>query len=205
MSKQSDGVKAWRKRTKQRIIDAMGGQCCICGYSKCPWALVLHHIDPAKKAFPLSAIRASSINWAAIVAELRKCVLLCHNCHSEIHHGMIQLPTNPAQFNEHYADYKQKKLEVDKKEREAKLTPCPICKKLKHPGMVNCSVECATMARRRLDWDKIDLANLLWKLPTQQLAKQLGVSDKAIEKRSKKLGLTKPPRGYWAKKKVGKI
>jgi biotin operon repressor len=27
----------------------------------------------------------------------------------------------------------------------------------------------------------------------------LGVSDKAVEKHIKKLGLTKPPRGYWMK------
>ena len=37
--------------------------------------------------------------------------------------------------------------------------------------------------------------------PTTSIAKDLGVSDKAVEKHVKKLGLTKPPRGYWVKQK----
>jgi hypothetical protein len=45
---------------------------------------------------------------------------------------------------------------------------------------------------------------MLWERPTSEIAKNLGVSDKAIEKHSKKLGLKKPPRGYWAKIQAGK-
>ena len=37
------------------------------------------------------------------------------------------------------------------------------------------------------------------------LAEELGVSDNAIGKHIKKLGLTKSPRGYWAKLYNGKI
>lgn len=33
------------------------------------------------------------------------------------------------------------------------------------------------------------------------LAKLFGVSDKTIEKRAKQLGLSKPPMGYWVKKR----
>lgn len=47
---------------------------------------------------------------------------------------------------------------------------------------------------------KEELEKLLWIKPTQQLAKDFGVSDKAIEKWAKVYGLTKPPRGYWQKK-----
>lgn len=39
----------------------------------------------------------------------------------------------------------------------------------------------------------------LWERPTTHIAKELGVSDKAVEKYIKKLNLTKPPRGYWKK------
>ena len=49
--------------------------------------------------------------------------------------------------------------------------------------------------------DKDELQTLLWKKPTREIGKDLGVSDKAVEKHSKKLGLTKPPRGYWQKNK----
>jgi len=44
-----------------------------------------------------------------------------------------------------------------------------------------------------------ELNKLLWEKPTLAIAKDFGVSDKAIEKWSKAYGLTKPPRGYWAK------
>lgn len=44
-----------------------------------------------------------------------------------------------------------------------------------------------------------DLAVMVWQLPTSRLAKQLGVSDKAVEKRCQKLGIDKPSRGYWAR------
>ena len=39
-------------------------------------------------------------------------------------------------------------------------------------------------------------------MPTSQVAKIFNVSDKAIEKRCKKFGIEKPPRGYWAKKEA---
>ena len=47
------------------------------------------------------------------------------------------------------------------------------------------------------------LEKLIWEKPTSQVAKDLGVSDKAIEKHCKKLALKKPPRGYWAKIQAG--
>jgi hypothetical protein len=47
-----------------------------------------------------------------------------------------------------------------------------------------------------------ELQILLWEVPTTSIAKNLGVSDKAVEKWSKLYGLDKPPRGYWAKRKA---
>ena len=49
---------------------------------------------------------------------------------------------------------------------------------------------------------KEELQRLLWEVPTTSIAKNLGVSDKAVEKWSKLYGLDKPPRGYWAKPKA---
>ena len=54
----------------------------------------------------------------------------------------------------------------------------------------------------KIQWPpKEELEKLLWEKPTTYIAKELGVSDKAVEKHIKKLGLTKPPRGYWVKQK----
>jgi hypothetical protein len=51
---------------------------------------------------------------------------------------------------------------------------------------------------------KEELNKLLWQMPTQKLATQFGVSDKAIEKWAKAYKIEKPPRGYWAKKAAQK-
>lgn len=49
----------------------------------------------------------------------------------------------------------------------------------------------------KITWPSAEvLEKLLWEKPTSQIAKDLGVSDKAIEKHCKKLALKKPPRGY---------
>jgi very-short-patch-repair endonuclease len=46
---------------------------------------------------------------------------------------------------------------------------------------------------------KKELSEMVWKKPSTQISKYYGVSDKAIEKWCKAYGISKPPRGYWAK------
>jgi hypothetical protein len=48
---------------------------------------------------------------------------------------------------------------------------------------------------------KEELEKMLWEKPTTCLAKELGVSGKAIEKWCKTYGIQKPPRGYWNRTK----
>ncbi len=38
---------------------------------------------------------------------------------------------------------------------------------------------------------------MVWDTSTAQVAATFNVSDKAVEKRCLKFGITKPPRGYW--------
>lgn len=62
-----------------------------------------------------------------------------------------------------------------------------------------CSNECDDQSRKKFDPTKEELHDLIWKLSTVKIASLYGVSDKAVEKRCKKLNIDKPPRGYWAK------
>lgn len=64
---------------------------------------------------------------------------------------------------------------------------------------VTCSVECRSIHQRRFEISPEELRELIWKYPTVTVAQMFAVSDKAIEKRCKKFGIEKPPRGYWAK------
>lgn len=183
MSKQSDKVKRWRKNCKARIITAFGGKCCVCGYDKCQRSLALHHIDPNEKDFSFGQIRANPKNWSNLVEELRKCVLVCHNCHCEIHENLIDVPSNAPRFNENFADYKSLEEKIEE------LTPCLICNKMKPAYLKNCSYECSAKSKYKVDWDSINLQEELKTKSIVKLAEELGCSDGAIHKRLKKLGL----------------
>jgi len=73
-----------RKELKQMAIATKGGACELCGYTKCEAALVFHHLEPERKVFSLSA-KGITRSWERIKSELEKCILLCANCHAEIH------------------------------------------------------------------------------------------------------------------------
>ncbi len=89
-------VSKRRKKLRDKAIAYGGGKCAICGYSRSTRALNFHHRDPKKKDFGLSA-KGLTRSWEKIKAELDKCVLLCANCHAEVHDGITQLPEgNPG-------------------------------------------------------------------------------------------------------------
>lgn len=74
---------------KAECVNYKGGKCIVCGYNKYIGSLDFHHLDPTKKEFNISSLR--SYNFNSLKKELDKCVLLCKNCHSETHHGLIDL------------------------------------------------------------------------------------------------------------------
>ena len=75
-------VVKWRQRMKIKAVVYKGGCCSRCGYNKSMRALQFHHIDPSQKDFAISKVTRS---WENIKDELDKCVLLCANCHLEVH------------------------------------------------------------------------------------------------------------------------
>lgn len=78
----SDYVVDWRKRTKVKLVEYKGGCCCRCGYNKSMNVLQFHHLDPAKKDF---TIGGKSWSYERLKEEVDKCILVCANCHIEIH------------------------------------------------------------------------------------------------------------------------
>lgn len=68
---------------KQRAIDYMGGCCSICGYDKCYTAFDFHHLDPNKKAKNFK--KFATWGFENQKKELEHCILVCANCHREIH------------------------------------------------------------------------------------------------------------------------
>jgi hypothetical protein len=182
MTKQSDKVKEWRKNTKRRIIESMGGKCVCCGYNKCDESLALHHLDPSEKELSFGAMRANPKNWKAIVVELRKCVLVCNNCHGEIHHASTKVPENAPRFNEQYLEYR-------KNYTIHEITFCVICGKEKEYHNITCSRECSSKRTGHIDWIKYDIAQMIKEMSIVKIAEIVGCSDSAVHKRLKKLNI----------------
>jgi hypothetical protein len=82
-------VKSFRKKTKERSVEYKGGMCIVCGYNKCISALDFHHLNPNDKSFSISG--NCNRSWDKIKTELDKCVILCANCHREVHDGLIKI------------------------------------------------------------------------------------------------------------------
>jgi len=75
-------IDRWIQRKKDAVA-YKGGKCIKCGYDRNYAAMGFHHRDPKKKDVDWGKLRLKK--WSVIVKELDKCVLVCHNCHAEIH------------------------------------------------------------------------------------------------------------------------
>lgn len=83
----SEAVSKRRRRVKEDLLAIFGGKCIICGYDKYHGALQFHHLDPSSKEFGLS-VKGLTKKFSAMLEEANKCILVCGNCHSEIHAGL---------------------------------------------------------------------------------------------------------------------
>ena len=73
-----------RKIIKKWALEYKGYKCSICGYDRCSDALEFHHTNPNEKDFIIGD-RNNTQDWPKIKAELDKCILVCANCHRELH------------------------------------------------------------------------------------------------------------------------
>ena len=85
-----DVVSVRRKSRKQWLINLIGGKCQICGYDKCSRNLAFHHLND--KLFALTECNLQR-DFQYVINEVIKCILVCHNCHGEIHDDMVSSET----------------------------------------------------------------------------------------------------------------
>lgn len=91
-------VNKTRYKHKRQLVELLGGKCQRCGYDKCMRALEFHHINPNNKSFSI-AQKGSTMGIETKIAEVKKCVLLCSNCHAEIEHEkIIEADPDRAEF-----------------------------------------------------------------------------------------------------------
>jgi hypothetical protein len=71
-----------RKKSSLFITKSKGRGCAICGYNICPEALEFHHVNGDKDRI-IARLRDSNIEKIKI--EMAKCIVICANCHRELH------------------------------------------------------------------------------------------------------------------------
>lgn len=88
MTKKCSNRNKDRRKIKKKAVDYKGGRCEKCGYDGCLAALTFHHLDPNKKDFGISD-KGHKVSWEVMQKELDKCIMLCANCHHELHDGCM--------------------------------------------------------------------------------------------------------------------
>lgn len=76
---------------KKFLVDQKGGKCERCGYNTNYAALCFHHKDPSDKLFSIDSRKCSNTNMESLIIEAAKCMLLCNNCHMEIHNPLLMV------------------------------------------------------------------------------------------------------------------
>ena len=69
-------IREYRKKRKQKALDMLGGKCVMCGTEN---NLHFDHITPEGKVNEISSMLTSNID--VFLNELKKCQLLCSDCH----------------------------------------------------------------------------------------------------------------------------
>lgn len=89
-----DAIKARNNAERYRNVAFLYRYKRLCGCRLCtekePVALDLHHVDAATK----DADPSKLVAWSKgkLKTEIRKCVVLCANCHRKVHAGIVKLP-----------------------------------------------------------------------------------------------------------------
>lgn len=84
-------IKKQKMIFRKQIVLDRGGKCEKCGYKKNLAALCFHHKNPKEKEMGLhaSSLLMAKESQAKMKREIKKCLLLCSNCHMEIHYPKL--------------------------------------------------------------------------------------------------------------------
>ena len=147
-------INNFRKNRKSNLIQIKGGNCCICGFNAFQEALEFHHMNPEEKEYQLSSGNCHSLEKDLV--EVRKCALVCSNCHKGVHAGYLEIPEQ--------WDYIDEELINTLFNKNSIVEPSKIeVNKAQHPS-------------------KEELKKLIRMLSFVQIGKQFKVSDNAVRK-----------------------
>lgn len=179
-------VVSWHRRTKEKLIDYKGGKCERCGYDKeCPAVYHFHHKDPETKSFTISQ---KTFAFEKLKIEADKCLLLCANCHAELHEEEY------AQIKETENNKYQEHLD-----KMCKVINCKVCNmefKQKRNNQKYCSNECSETINYKVKNrpTKIELEDLIKTNSWEGIGRQFNVTGNNVKKWARSYGIEIPAR-----------
>lgn len=179
-SQNSQNVINFVKRRKSNLIKVFHSKCCICGFDSFQEALEFHHVDPNTKEFGIGSEAITKALDKQLI-EMKKCILVCSNCHRGIHAGVIKIPDNYESFyDEDIAQQLRNELDQVK---HKKIHFCQRCGKQIASSKANFCVDCGYLMQRKSDRpSREELKDLIRTIPFTQIASKFEVSDNAIRK-----------------------
>lgn len=176
-------VTDFRKRRKRNLIKVLGSCCCLCGYDRCIEALEFHHISPEDKSYQLSSGNCHKIEDD--LNEAKKCILVCSNCHREIHMSNYYDGINLWEYQHYNEDYAKELIEAtNKKEAEYKCSKCGI--QITRYSKSGLCARCVQLGRTKNYIEnkpnREELKQLIRTTPFTKIAEQYHCSDNAIRK-----------------------
>lgn len=181
-------MQDWRKRTKAKMIEICGHKCNLCGYDKCPSALEYHHLDPNTKDFALAG-GGITRRLVDMIDELRKCIMVCANCHREIHAGLVDLDTlYQHQIHDEVA-INRYTVDIDESKAAAQATKSAL-KQAKQQFISDWNEQNPHTDHRikKVDWSQHDVFQLIKEYKSYEaVGRVLGVTGAAVKRRIKHL------------------
>ena len=171
-------VTDFRKRRKENLIRVLGSCCCLCGYNKCIGALEFHHVEPENKKYQLSSGNCHKIEDD--LEEAKKCILVCANCHREIHTTDIYQNVDLWKYQIYNDDFANSLLV--KEQEECKCSNCgKIISRYSKSGM--CS-SCVQIGKRKVENrpSREELKKLIREMPFTKIAELYNCTDNAVRK-----------------------
>lgn len=174
-----------RHRIKRKLVEYKGGKCEICGYDKCLNALDFHHRNPEEKEFNLN-----SANYTrpldVLYKEVDKCILVCSNCHREIHYELNEEKRKDIVLNDYHRDFALSKLDLTNvlNDIENGLFQNDIAIKYEVSlSTVKRFFAKHNLNRKHFKYDTVEFLELFEQFPTYSgISKQLNVTCKVLKK-----------------------
>lgn len=176
----SQDVVNFIRRRKSDLKSVFHSKCCLCGFNEVQEALEFHHVNPKEKQFAICGSQNQTKALEAQLEEMKKCILICANCHRGIHSNIYTIPSNWQDYYD--KEIAQNLLNKLQEVKSHKIYYCQNCGKEISKNATYCE-KCIHIIQRVCDRpSREELKELIRNKPFTQIANQFNVSDNAIRR-----------------------